>query len=475
MAGEVVLAVDDSPTILKVVQLVLSKAGYQVDTAANGEEGLAAARAKTPDLILLDFVMPRMNGYEMCRELAADPKLRDVPVILMSAKGDQIGDRFVKVMGLVDYITKPFSPEAITAVVSHTIGKYSGSAFQEQTPSMVPGEDLSVTEDAERAIVRSAALNEFRRQVSEVVAGQVSSLFALAAASTDAEANVPTDAGAIADAAKTALQDEALLKMFGSIDLGLFAELMPALRGDIRVIPIADVLQMFGDQEQSGVLSIERSTARVDIYFRNGRVDQALATGVPEEFLFGRFAVQSEVMTRDDLDRFIASCIGSKAPSQELLGRELVKQGHMTESELRSCLAQQTSEIIYEVLRWRHGRFRFNAGQEPTTPVSEAGLSLDVAAVLMDGYRRVDEWHLVERAIDNFDQVFLRNEDTVAHMGRGRLTREELAVLDLVNGKNTVKDIVRMSRLGSFDVAKLLYRLLSIKLVRRRVQPVVVH
>lgn len=474
MAGEVVLAVDDSPTILKVVQLVLSKAGYQVETASNGEEGLAAARAKTPDLILLDFVMPRMNGYEMCRELAADPKLRDVPVILMSAKGDQIGDRFVKVMGLVDYITKPFSPEAITAVVSHTIGKYSGSAFQEQTPSMVPGEDLTVTEDAERAVVRSAALDGFRRQASDVVATQVSALLGLAAASRETGANVQTDVSAIADAAKSALQDEALLKMFGSIDLGLFAEVMPGLRGDVRVIPIADVLQMLSDQEQSGVLTIERSSSRVDIYFRTGHVDQALATGIPEEFLFGRFAVQSEVITREDLDRFIASFSKGVDPKQELLGRELVKQSHMTESELRSCLAQQTSEIIYEVLRWRHGRFWFCAGQEPKPSVSNAGLGLDVAAILMEGYRRVDEWHLVERAIENFDQVFLRNEDSVAHMGRGRLTREELAVLDLVNGKHTVKDIVRMSRLGSFDVAKLMYRLLSIKLVRRRVLPVAV-
>ena len=72
----------------------------------------------------------------------------------------------------------------------------------------------------------------------------------------------------------------------------------------------------------------------------------------------------------------------------------------------------------------------------------------------MEGYRRVDEWHLIERAIDNFDVVFLRNEDSVAQMGRGRLTREELAVLELVNGKNTVKDIIRKSRMGSFEVAR---------------------
>src|SRR5262249_60177939 len=107
------------------VQLVLTKAGYQVRTAEDGEQGVELARAAKPDLILLDFVMPRMNGYQVCRALAEDPALKQVPIVLMSAKGDQVGERFVKVMGIVDYITKPFSPDAITAVVAHTIDKYN--------------------------------------------------------------------------------------------------------------------------------------------------------------------------------------------------------------------------------------------------------------------------------------------------------------------------------------------------------------
>jgi len=79
MAGELVLVIDDSPTITKVVQLVLTKAGYQVATAPDGEAGLVAVRAQRPDLILLDFVMPRMNGYQFCRELVADPNSETFP------------------------------------------------------------------------------------------------------------------------------------------------------------------------------------------------------------------------------------------------------------------------------------------------------------------------------------------------------------------------------------------------------------
>ena len=471
MAGELVLVIDDSPTITKVVQLVLTKAGYQVQTAADGEQGLVAVRAQRPELILLDFVMPRMNGYQFCRELAADAKLRDIPVILMSAKGDQVGERFVKVMGIVDYITKPFSPEAITAVVQHAIGKYA-AGHDEENPSLVTGEDLAATDDADRSHARSAAMGQIRSQVSDAVSARVSALFSLASSATSDGEKITTDAAAIADAVKTALDDGALSRTLGSIDLTLFGEGMPGLRGDLRVVPLAEVLQLLDVQEQSGVLTVERSGARVDIYFRRGRVDQAIADGVPDEFLLGRFVTDAELMTRADFEGFLESRAGGSG--QRLIGQQLVKLGHLAEADLKACLTRQSSELIYEILRWRHGRFRFSGGMELPPPVIDAALGLDVEAVLMEGYRRVDEWHLIERAIDNFDVVFLRNEDSVAQMGRGRLTREELAVLELVNGKNTVKDIVRKSRMGSFEVSKMLYRLLSIKLVRRRVLPVAV-
>jgi len=461
MAGERVLVIDDSPTITKVVQLVLTKAGYDVHTAPDGEAGLAAVRADRPDVILLDFVMPRMNGYQFCRELTADPNLRDIPVVLMSAKGDQVGERFVKVMGIVDYITKPFSPEAITAVVQHTVAKYGALRTADDTPSLVTGEDLAATDDADRVQARSEALAQLRQAIAAAVAAQLEP--------ATREAAAPTVA-ATTDAVRAALGDAALSRMLGAIDLGLLVEASPGLRGDLRVVPLAEVLQLLDLQEQSGVLTVERSGARVDIYFRRGRVDQAIASGIPEEFVLGRFVIGAELMQRADFEAFLES----RGPSPKLIGQQLVKLGHLAEQDLKLCLTRQSSELIYEILRWRHGRFRFAAGVELPPNVIDAALALDVEAVLMEGYRRVDEWHLIEHAIDNFDIVFLRNEDSVAQMGRGRLTRDELAVLELVNGKHTVKEIIRKTRMGSFEVSKMLYRLLSIKLVRRRVLPVAV-
>ncbi len=480
MSGETVLVIDDSPTILKVVQLVLTKAGFDVETAADGEAGLAAAGTVRPDLILLDFVMPRMNGYQVCRSLAGDEGLKDIPVVLMSAKGDQVGERFVKVMGIVDYITKPFSPEAITAVVQHTISKYARSSDDVERP-IISGahdvEDDGANGDASRADEeRHAVLSRVRGEIAQVVGARVAGLFSLADAARDSDdeqasqSHVPTDASAIADAARSALDDDtlsAILAHAGGLAAG---DDEPVLSGNIQVVPIAEVLQLLDIQKQSGVLQVTRANGVVDIYFRQGMVELAAAEGVSEEFLLGRFIVDSELMTQEDFQGFL----DSRKPGSKLIGSQLVKLGYVSADDLKSALKKQSCELIYEILRWNHGSFRFRSTRNMPAQAVEASLGLDVEGILMEGFRRVDEWHLIEREVDNFDLVFLRNEDAVAQMGRGRLTREELAVLELVNGKNTVKEIIRSSRMGSFEVSKMLYRLLSIKLIRRRVMPVAV-
>lgn len=474
MAGARVLVIDDSPTIVRVVQLVLTKAGFDVATATDGEAGLAEARDHRPDLILLDFVMPKLNGYQVCRELAADPELRDIPVVLLSAKGDQVGERFVKVMGIVDYITKPFAPEALTAVVQHTIAKYGGRHH-------VPSDQGPVELGDDGA--RAAALAELRGQLADAVGARVAALFALAGAAGDEDlaSRIPTDAGAIADAARSALDDKSLAQILASVDVPAALGGASALTGDLRVIPLAEVLQLVDHQEQTGLLVVSRGAAEVGLHFRRGRIDQALATGLADDLLLGRFLVDAEVMTATALDIALRDRLatpgdrlatpGGDAP---LLGAYLVRQGIISAHDLSTALGRQSRELVYEALRWRTGRFRFAAGSPPPPAVAEARLELDVQAILMEGFRRVDEWHLIEREIDDFELVFLRNEDAVAQMGRGRLTREEMAVLELVNGKNSIKDIVRKSRMGSFEVSKMLYRLLSIKLVRRRVQAVAI-
>ena len=450
MAGERVLVIDDSPTILKVVQLVLSKGGYLVRTAPDGEAGLRLAEEERPDLILLDFVMPKLNGYQVCQALSSSSDLRKVPVVLMSAKGDQVGERFVKMLGIVDYITKPFSPEAILAVVDHTLSRYG----VEGSPS--PEEESARNREAAPIsnTTQPRSLEEERRRKQ---------LFARLREAVQ----VALDEPALSEEIHRQLSDERLETIVR--DLGLLPDSAVVLEGHLLAVPAADVLALLQQQRQTGILAVAREPARVDVHFRRGRVDFVAGTGMGEEFLLGRFLVAEAVMSRNDLDRFFDSRQGSQRP----MGEELIRANLVTESDLRKALSRQSSERLFEVLRWAGGHFSFRSTQQLGALADGAALQLSVDGLLMEGVRRVDEWHLIEREIDDFDSVFLRNDEgrTTDHT---QLTRDELAVLELVNGKHTVREIIRQSRLGSFEVAKMLFRLRSIRLIRRRVSAIAV-
>jgi DNA-binding response OmpR family regulator len=116
-----VLVVDDDPKIVRVVEINLTQAGYQVRTAADGEQALAAVTQERPDLVLLDVMMPRLDGFETLKRLKADPALTDIPVVMLTARA-QDEDVFEGYgTGAQWYLTKPFEPEELRQVVRHLL------------------------------------------------------------------------------------------------------------------------------------------------------------------------------------------------------------------------------------------------------------------------------------------------------------------------------------------------------------------
>ena len=117
MAEPKILVVDDEPSILEVVQYNLKKAGFRVITASDGQAGLQRCRAEEPDLVLLDLMLPKVDGLEVCRILKQDPKTRHIPIIMVTVKAEET-DRVVGLeLGADDYVTKPFSPRELVARV----------------------------------------------------------------------------------------------------------------------------------------------------------------------------------------------------------------------------------------------------------------------------------------------------------------------------------------------------------------------
>ena len=108
-----ILVVDDEPNIVLSLEFLMKQAGFQVRTASDGEAALAAVAAERPDLVLLDVMMPRKNGYEVCQAIRANPDWQKVRIIMLTAKGREVEREKGLALGADDYITKPFSTQEV--------------------------------------------------------------------------------------------------------------------------------------------------------------------------------------------------------------------------------------------------------------------------------------------------------------------------------------------------------------------------
>ena len=114
---ETILIVEDEPDILEVLEYNLKRESYRVLTAKSGTAGLALSRSENPDLVLLDLMLPGMDGIDVCRKIKEDPLTRSIPIVMVTAKGEESDVVLGLGMGADDYVTKPFSPRELIARV----------------------------------------------------------------------------------------------------------------------------------------------------------------------------------------------------------------------------------------------------------------------------------------------------------------------------------------------------------------------
>jgi two-component system, OmpR family, alkaline phosphatase synthesis response regulator PhoP len=123
MASARILAVDDSPTILEMIKAILESGGYEVITASDGAEALETARSEKPDLILLDVMLPKLDGYRVCRLLKFDQNYKDIPIIMLTAKTEEQAMATGIRTGANQYMTKPVEPDKLLAAVAEELAK----------------------------------------------------------------------------------------------------------------------------------------------------------------------------------------------------------------------------------------------------------------------------------------------------------------------------------------------------------------
>ena len=124
--GARILAVYDSPTILEMIKAILESGGYEVITASDGAEALKTARDEKPELILLDVMLPKLDGYRVCRLLKFDQNYKNIPIIMLTAKTEEQSMATGIRTGADQYLTKPVEPETLLAAVAEELAKAQG-------------------------------------------------------------------------------------------------------------------------------------------------------------------------------------------------------------------------------------------------------------------------------------------------------------------------------------------------------------
>lgn len=164
MPKESVLVVDDEEDILELVQYNLEKSGFQVTTAENGAEAVERARALLPDLVVLDLMLPGLDGFEVCSLLKNDTKTRHIPIVMLTAKGGESDVVRGLEQGADDYVSKPFSPKVLVARIKAVLRRKGRDKADDQ--GVIRAHDIVIHPGRHEVIVQGAPVSltftEFR-------------------------------------------------------------------------------------------------------------------------------------------------------------------------------------------------------------------------------------------------------------------------------------------------------------------------
>lgn len=421
-----ILYFDPNPTTAKLATAGMQLAGYRVLHASTQEQAVRLCRAHGPGgdgtvvALLLDTATSPAVSAATLRALVQVPGAAELPGILLVSRANP-----TPIPGAegLPALKRPFTIPALHKILREAI-------------------DDAPRPKAARAPAVSEGLRAHLRKVLADVGVELrTEAIERLASSLVTEAELPTPAAGV------------------------------ALQGNVANLRIDSVLQMLAGDGLRGVLTVEHGDRYVRLHLDQSFIRLAEVKGVDgEDLRLGRFIVEDGFLPAATIEA-IASV---PDPRGRVLGQRLVDEGQLRPGELAQVLVHQAREVTCHLLGWSEGRLTFapTANLHPlAAAVAEAKAELRVAEALLDALRRRYEEAAMGPHMAGVDDVYLRVDPEVAKLGRQAFTSEELGVLELLNGRNSVKEIARKTRTGTFAVATVLHRLGRAGVARRRVEP----
>lgn len=401
-----ILVVDDSPTVRRLVELVLTQRGYDVISAEDGEQGLEMARKHVPSVVLVDFVMPRMNGHMLCKALREDENLKDIPIILISSKSEVVGHAFEESFGIVHYFTKPFEPEDLINKIAEVLTPAS-----EQKSDDTPVEPSGSLDDAIGDV--DQFLDSINDRFDKVVRRYFQKDFPVLMK------NVMADT----------LRESGLVKHKSLI-----------MTGDLTRMSLPEVLCFCATTRQNGRLSIFSDNIFAEIFIEAGTFVFATASQKGKHKFLTDLICQDNRFDCDmqSLQKVVEGARNSNIP----VGRALVDQGVISDTDLMFYLQQHAQDALNTALITNRGNFFLEKDDLPFN-LEDITFRIPMYQVLLKGVRG-------QRLLPIFldDSLVVTRMPECAQAAQGELlTDDEQALMLLLDGVRTLGTVCQESSL----------------------------
>ncbi len=420
-----ILVVDDSPTVRRLVELVLSQRGYEVLSAENGEQGLSLAKEHLPAVVLVDFVMPRMNGHMFCKLLREDERFANVPVILISSKSEVVGQAFEESFGIVHFFTKPFEPEDLVAKIEEVLDD-SGAAPAQKSGSADQGAptdrgDGAPTDDAAPS---SESLDRFLDSINDRFDKVVRNYF---------QKDFPV-------LMKNVMEDTLR-------ETGLIKHQTLIMNGDLTRMSLAEVLCFCANTRQSGRLSIFSDDTFAEIFIEKGRFVFATASQK------GKHKFLTDLICSDN--RFscepqeLAKVVEEARNNNIPVGQALVAKGVITDEDLMYYLQQHAQDALNTALATTRGNFFLEMDDLPFN-LEDIKFRIPMYQMLIGGVREL----ALAEDFTNDELVVTRMPLCAEAAQEGLLSEAEQSLMLLLDGARTLGVVCQESSLDDAVVRR---------------------
>jgi len=423
--GTKVLLVDDSPTVRRLGELILSQHGYSVFTAEDGERGLEVAQKVRPAVILVDFIMPNMNGHTFCRKIRQDESMKNVPLILISSKGESVGETFEKEFGILYYFSKPFEPDdlikKLEQVLKDVVVDEPETAAEEALPDSSALASIASMHEMFDKLLRQYFQKDFPLLMRNVMNDML------------------TQAG--------------LIKKGGVV-----------FSGDLLEVPLPDVINFAYNSRLSGRLTIFSPEIFGEIFIEDGMFIFASCStkGTKQPFLTDIMRKQKLLFADDKtIQQVVTDARGRGVP----IGRMLVEKGLVNEEQLLEALKMHAQDAFAAILAAKNGNFFLERDHLPTN-LQDLKVRVPLINVLMEGLSHMDERHLAASEFKDESMVLVRlitNEDALDTI---QLKSRELDIFAMIDGRKPLSEIIAASQLDPLETKRICYALRKVGLLR---------